>query len=118
MHRERIVCWLKNHPVLTDLTVFDESFYRSYFYNKVCRVYDQHHGLWSLVLHHGNPVGILSLYRPSNQKPFDSREHTICTQLLPYVAHAFSAPKNNDIQYAEKGSSGMMVMDTQGRINI
>jgi DNA-binding NarL/FixJ family response regulator len=114
--RNLFVGWLQTHPVLTDPTVFDESFYKSDFYNVVYRPYDQHHGLWSLAIHHGNPVGILNLFRPINQKLFNCQEQALCTQLLPYVAHAFSTPKKGEIQYAENGTSGMMVMDTQGQI--
>ena len=64
----------------------------------------------------GKPVGMLNLFRPRHQKPFDNREQALFTRLLPYVAHALRAPDNKDIQYSENGSSGMMIMDTQGTI--
>lgn len=58
---------------------------------------------------------MLGLYRPSQQKPFNSKEQTLCTQFLPYLSHALLGCKK-DIQYDEPGLPGMMVMDTQGQI--
>jgi len=108
--------WFRQHQVCTDMIVLDESFYMSDMYNLVFRRFDQHHALSAPVMQLGKPVGVLGLYRSRQQKPFDSREQALFKQLLPYMAHAISAPVDKDIQYCENGSSGMMVLDTQGTI--
>jgi DNA-binding CsgD family transcriptional regulator len=108
--------WFREHPVIPGWEVLDATFYMSDLYNLVFRRFDQHHALFAPVLIDGKPAGMLGLYRPRQQKPFDSREQVLCTQLLPYVSHALSANNNSDIQYSENGTSGMMVMDTQGTI--
>lgn len=114
LHRSAL--WFKQHPVLTDASIIDESFYRSELYNMIYRRFDQHHCLVAPVMQYGKPAGMLSLFRPRQQKPFNSREQALFTQLLPYVAHALRAPDDKDIHYSENGSSGMMIMDSQGTI--
>lgn len=106
--------WFIRHPVLTDSTVWDKSFYTSDLYNLVFRSDDQHHCLHAPVMQKCKPVGMLNLFRPRQQKPFDSHEQALFSRLLPYVAHALKAPDQQDIQYCENGSSGMMIMDRQG----
>ena len=59
---------------------------------------------------------MLNLFRPRQQKSFDSREQALFTYLLPYVAHALRAPDVKDIQYSGNGSSGMIIMNTQGTL--
>ncbi len=110
------VDWFNERPVLVDTGVFDEAFYQSDMYNLVLRRYDQHHVLWALVRHENKPVGMLCLYRPRQQKAFNSHEQALVTGLLPYVAHALHAPSNKDITYADSSDCGMMIMDTQGAI--
>ncbi len=114
--KSRFMGWLGQHAVLADATLLDASFYQSDMYNMLYRPYNQHHGLWGLVVQHAKPVGLLNLFRPRQQKPFDSHEQALCIRLLPYLAHALCAPDNSDIQYSENGGSGMMVMDLQGQI--
>jgi DNA-binding CsgD family transcriptional regulator len=108
--------WFSRHPVLTEGIALDESYYKSDLYNLVMRPCDQHHGLFAPVMQHGKPAGILNLFRPRQQKPFDSREQALFTHLLPYLTHALQAPDGKDIHYSENGLSGMMIMDTQGAI--
>jgi len=110
------VQWFKQHPVLVDPDVFDESFYMTDAYDLLFRVGDQHHLLWALARSYGKPVGMLGLYRSRQQKPFNQSEQALCTQLLPYLAHALQAPVVDDIQYAANGSPGMIILDTQGSI--
>lgn len=113
----RSAVWFTQHPVLTDASIIDESFYRSELYNMIYRRFDQHHCLVAPVMQYGKPAGMLSLFRPRNQIPFDSREQVLFTRLLPYVAHALWASNDDiDTQYSDNGSSGMMIMDTQGTI--
>lgn len=114
--RSRAAGWLRQHPVLTDPAAWDESFYRTDLYNLVYRRFDQHHCLIAPVIQYGKPAGMLNLFRPRQQKPFDSREQALFVRLLPYVAHALRKSNDKDIQYSDIGSSGMMIMDTQGTI--
>ncbi len=107
---------LSQQAVLTDWTFLDASFYSPNLYNQIFRCIGKHHCLNAPVMQAGKPVGILNLCRPLQQKPFDSREQALFTHLLPYVAHALRAPDDLDVQYSETGSSGMMIIDTQGAI--
>ena len=108
--------WFRQHQVCSDMMVLDESFYQSDMYNLVFRRFDQHHVLNAPVMQSGKPVGMISLHRPRQQKPFDSREQALFKQLLPYLAHALSAPDDKEIQYSENGSSGLMILDSQGTL--
>jgi DNA-binding CsgD family transcriptional regulator len=108
--------WFSQYPVIPGWEVVDASFYKSDLYNLVFRRFDQHHSLFAPVLKEGKPAGMLGLYRPQHQKPFDNREQTLCAQLLPYVSHALCVTSNSEIQYSENGTSGMIVFDTQGQI--
>lgn len=112
----RYTAWFKQYPVLTDAAVFDESFYKSDLYNIVWRPNEQHRILQAPVVKDGKTVGILCLYRPRQQKPFDSREQAFLARLLPYVSHALQVNVNKNMQYSENGSSGMMILNTQGTI--
>ncbi len=112
------VSWLIAHPTLTDTRVLDRNFYKTDFYNLIFLPYNQHHGLWTLVMVHGKPAGIMNLFRPRQQKPFNTREQNLMTSLLPYVSHALQAPDDQGIQYSETGSSGLIIMTVQGRIEL
>ena len=114
--RHRAAVLLNQQSVLTDWTFLDEAFYRSDLYNLVNRRCDQHHCLHAPVMQAGKSVGMLNLFRPRHQKPFDSHEQALFMRLLPYVAHALRAPEDKDIQYSENGSSGMMIIDMQGTL--
>jgi DNA-binding CsgD family transcriptional regulator len=114
--RNSFIEWFRGHTVLADARIIDESFYMSDLYNQVLRGHDQHHNLHSLVRQQGKPVGMLTLFRPRQQKPFNSREQMLCSQLLPYVSHALQVSGDENIQYSEKGLSGMIILNTQGAI--
>ena len=104
------------YPIMPGWKVVDVAFYKSDLYNLVFRRFDQHHSLFAPVMKDGKPAGMIRLYRPRHQKPFDTHEQTLCVQLLPYVSHALCVTNNSEIQYSENGTSGMMVFDTQGQI--
>jgi DNA-binding CsgD family transcriptional regulator len=108
--------WFSQHPVLTDPNVWDKSFHRSDLYNLVWRQFDQHHVLWAPVRQSGKPVGMLSLYRSRQHKPFNSCEQALALRLVPYVAHALQMPEVEITHYNVDGTTGMMIMDTQGSI--
>lgn len=115
--RSSLSDWFGRHPVLSDWpALMNGSFYKSDMYNVVWHRFDQYHGLHAPVKQDNKPVGLLNLFRPYQQKPFDSREQMLFAQLLPYVAHALHGGGGKNIQYSDNGSSGMMLMDTQGRI--
>lgn len=96
--------------------MLDGAFYLSDMYNLVYRRFDQHHFLIAPVLLDGKPVGMLGLYRPREQKPFNSHEQALCTQMLPYLAHACAGGDGEGIQYGESSLPGMIVVNTQGQI--
>lgn len=114
--RQCFVDWFKQHSVLADVAVFDESFYKSDMYNVVSRQYDQHHILWALIKHYGKTLGMLSLYRPRLQKAFSGNDQALLAGLLPYVAHALNAPDNIDVEYGVNGTAGIILLDQQGVI--
>jgi DNA-binding CsgD family transcriptional regulator len=112
----RFGSWFANHPVLTNAAVFDEKFEDSDLYNLGQCKYEQHHYMTASVTHLGKPIGMMTLNRPRSQQPFDNQEQAVFVRLMPYVAHAMKATSNNDIQFCEDGTTGMMVMDSQGSI--
>jgi DNA-binding CsgD family transcriptional regulator len=114
--RNRLSLSLRQQPVITSTSIFTDSYYLSDLYNLVCRQYDQHHVLYAVVAPAGKPIGTVNLFRSRQQKSFDNKEQALMTCLLPYVTHALQAPDTTDVQYCEKGSSGMMIMDTGGKI--
>jgi DNA-binding CsgD family transcriptional regulator len=114
---QRTAQWFSQHPVLTDPTVWDESFYRfSDLYNLVMCRCDQYYGLSAPVLCSGKPQGMLNLFRPKHQKPFDVAEQALFLRLLPYLSHALRVPDSKTTQYSESGSTGLLIMDVEGTI--
>ncbi len=114
--RMRYAAWLRQHPLVTKMPAFDEPLSKSDLCKLVFRRYAQHHCLTSPVTQQGMPTAMLSLFRPRTQKPFESCEQALVLRLLPYLAHALQASEDQDIQYTENGSSGMMIMDVQGTV--
>ncbi|MGZ8163489.1 MAG: hypothetical protein ACXWTT_11555, partial [Methylobacter sp.] len=114
--RAHITAWFHHHPVVADMGLLDEKFYKTDFYNLLWRPLDQHYGIVALVIEKGKPVGLLDLFRPRTQQPFNSKEQTLCTRLTPYVAHALRTQSDGDIQYSENSPSGMMIMSAEGAI--
>lgn len=114
--RRRSAAWINRYPAMTDWRFLDESFYKSDLYNLVYRRYDQHHCLHAPVKQSGKPVGMLTLHRPRQQKPFNKREQALCLELLPYLALALHEPNGYDNVYSESRSSSMLIMDAQGAI--
>ncbi len=110
--KSRASDWFVQRPALTETTVSDQSPQ----YNLVLRNTDQHYCLHAPVMQECKPVGMLNLCRPHQQKTFDNQEQALFSRLLPYVAHALKAPDQQDIRYCQKGSSGMMIFDSQGKI--
>ncbi|MGZ8929333.1 MAG: LuxR C-terminal-related transcriptional regulator, partial [Methylobacter sp.] len=114
--RARAAAWFRHHPVAADMTLLDEKFYKTDFYNLLWRPLDQHYGIVAPVIENGKLVGLLGLFRPRTQQPFNSKEQTLCTRLTPYVAHALRTQSDGDIPYSENSPSGMMIMSAEGAI--
>lgn len=112
----RAALWFRHNPVFTERKSFDEYFYKSDMYNLISRPLEQHHGLHALVLQSCKPVGMVNLFRPPQQKPFNCYEQSLITRLLPYVAHALQASHANGVQYSENSLLGLMIMDIEGTI--
>jgi DNA-binding CsgD family transcriptional regulator len=113
----RSAAWLAQHPASTDLRVLDEPFFMSDLYNLVWRHFGQDHCIHAPITQEGMTIGMLGLFRPSHQKPFDSDEQALCMRLLPYVAHALREEGKKTPKYGEAGLPSMMVMDTQGTVH-
>lgn len=106
----------KQQSIIEGWEVLDNSFFMSDFYNLVFRPLDQHFSICSPVFSNGKPIGMLSLFRSRQQKPFENREKKLLASLSPYVTHALKSTDETDIRYSDNGVSGMMVLDTQGKI--
>lgn len=111
----RSAAWFAHYPVLTDPTiVWDKDYYSSDPYNLVWRKLDQHHFLYAPVYQFGKPVALLGLFRPKQHSPFNRHEQALLPQLTPYIAHALGADKSKTIIYSETGSSGLLILNTNG----
>jgi DNA-binding CsgD family transcriptional regulator len=107
--------WFIQRPISDQNTESDQLFHSYDLCNLVMRNND-HHCLYAPVLKEYKLVGILNLCRPRQQKSFDNQEQALFSRVLPYVAQALKATGQQDIRYCQNGSSGMMILDTQGKI--
>lgn len=114
--QERAIEWFKTHPAITDARVVDPAFYSSDLYHLVYRRFDMHHVLWMPVEQAGEKVGVLGLYRPRSQSPFDHQDQALLSQTLRYVGHALVAQADQNIEYSVSGYSGMMLLNGRGEI--
>ena len=115
----RTLCFaglLASYPVITEPKLFDKSYYLSDLYNITLLPFDRHYPLCAPVLFMGKPIGVLTLYRPKNHKPFDQHEQSIFVRLMPYLTYAMMTSADNDIEYCEKGTIGMLIMNAQGKV--
>lgn len=108
--------WFIQRPKSDQDSVGDQLFHSYDLCNLVLRNDQQHHCLYAPILKEYTLVGILNLYRPRQQKSFDNQEQALFSRVLPYVAQALKAIDQQDIRYCQNGSSGMMILDTQGKI--
>lgn len=113
---KRAASWFSRHAAVRDPKIMDESFYLTDFYNLIYRQFDMHHVLWVRIALNAENSGVLGLYRPPNQKPFDSHDQTQLTRLMPYVFHAYQAANEVDFEPSPDGASGMMIMNCQGNV--
>ncbi|TPQ29825.1 hypothetical protein C2U68_00530 [Methylomonas koyamae] len=113
--QRRANVWFASHPCIGDPRVMEQGFYATDLYHLIYRRFDMHHVLWLPLQLDGGAAGVLGLYRPQHQKPFDGRDQTRVLSLLPYLAHAFRAGNDSNFQLGPPCGSGMLVMDTQGK---
>ncbi len=113
---KRAASWLSRHKAVRDPKIIEMSFYMTDLYNLIYRQFDMHHVMWTPVQLDAENSGVLGLYRPANQKPFDSHDQTQLMRLMPYVSHAYQAANEVDFEPGPDGSSGMMIMNTQGNM--
>lgn len=104
-----------------EITNFDESFYRSDYYNLIWRHLDVHRALYAVIRERGRALGQLSLYRTSKDPPFTLLERDQLACVIHYIAHGLSAaPKRTDdwkglVQDAE-AASGLVILDRNGKL--
>ncbi|WKJ90060.1 helix-turn-helix transcriptional regulator [Methylomonas montana] len=111
---KRAANWFSQHKAVRDPKIIEASFYLTDFYNLIFRQFDMHHVLWVRIPLNAENSGVLGLYRPANQKPFDSHDQTQLTRLMPYVFHAYHAANEVDFEPSPDGTSGMIIMNPQG----
>ncbi|WKJ90055.1 helix-turn-helix transcriptional regulator [Methylomonas montana] len=114
--QKRAIAGFSQYPTINDPRVMEPAFYQTDMYNLVFRRYDMHHLMWARVQLNANSTGVIGLYRPSNQKPFDGRDQSQLLHVLPYLTHAYRAANDVDFELSPDGNSGMLVMNTQGDI--
>lgn len=113
----RSAAWFAQHPVFTDpSTIWGRDYYLSDPYNLIWRKLEQHHFLYAPVYQYGKPVALLGLFRPKQHSPFNHHEQALLPQLTPYISHALGASDSKTIIYSETGSSGLLIMNTNGEL--
>jgi DNA-binding CsgD family transcriptional regulator len=112
----RAMAWFSQHPIIDNPKIMEESFYLTDLYQQIYLPFDMHHLLWAPLMLGDKNAGVLGLYRPRHQKPFDSRDQAHLLGLLPYLAHAYAAVNDVNFDSGADSHSGMLVMDTQGSI--
>jgi hypothetical protein len=113
----RSTAWIAQHPVFTDpSTIWDKAYYSSDPYNLVWRKLDQHHFLYVPIYQYGKPVALLGLFRPKQHSPFNHHEQALLPKLTPYISHALGVSDNKKIEYTNTGSSGLLIMNTNGNL--
>jgi DNA-binding CsgD family transcriptional regulator len=106
----------KAHPIVDDPNMIGDNFYRSELYNLLWRPASQHHMMLAHIEINKMLVGRLFLYRPKTGKAFNSAEHVLFLQLLPYVVHAVNQPPQLPVEYELSGDAGLIVADSKGQI--
>ena len=114
--QRRAMNWFGRYSTIDNPEIMEASFYRTDLYNLVYRHFDMHYVLWIPVPLPDKNVGILGLYRPKTQKPFDKQDQTQLMRLLPYLNHAYRAANDANHDMRPDGLSGMLILDLNGSI--
>lgn len=107
----------KQQTILGNPSCIDDQFYKSDLYNLGHLPNEQHHCIATTVLHFKQPVGFISLHRPVQQKDFSEKDKALLLQIIPYLAHAIAAPALAEIEFYEKGTIGLLVLDSKGTLH-
>ena len=114
--QQRLLAWFSRYPAISHPRAVDESFYMTDLYNLIYRQFDMHHFLFTRIPLDKKSNGIVGLFRPRSQKPFENRDQAQLMRLVPYVAHAHRVGSDAAPEFSPDGMSGMMIMNTQGAI--
>jgi DNA-binding CsgD family transcriptional regulator len=112
----RCMKWISSHATICDIRIVDENYKKTEMYNVFFFMLNIHHMIHTPVTCNGAPVGMLTISRPRSARAFNYQEETLWVYLATYVSHALQTQNTEDIQYCENGVTGMMVMDTDGKI--
>jgi DNA-binding CsgD family transcriptional regulator len=115
---DNLMRWHGQNPnrVLDNPDIMCDRFYRSEYYHHIWRPYDTHHFLQGLVRQPDRPEGLFFICRPRSQRPFNAVEKDQFARLLPHVAHGLKARSGADADYADRGESGLFIVDGQGKL--
>lgn len=114
--QQRLLACFSRYPAISHPRAVDESFYKTDLYNLIYRQFDMHHFLFTRIPLDKKSNGIVGLFRPRSQNPFESRDQAQLLRLVPYVAHAYRVESDATPEFSPDGASGMMIMNTQGAI--
>ncbi len=113
---ERARNWFWHHPVIEHSRPPKPPFHEAEMVDRVQQPLDIQHVLFARVRLTDAQEGVLGLYRPKTQKPFDQRDQEMLLHLAPYLSHAFNTSTDTPAQEAPSGQVGMLVMDPQGQL--
>ncbi|MGR9052181.1 MAG: helix-turn-helix transcriptional regulator [Gammaproteobacteria bacterium] len=114
--QQRLLACFSRYPAISHPRAVDESFYMTDLYNLIYRQFDMHHFLFTRIPLDKASNGIVGLFRPRSQKPFESRDQAQLVCLVPYIAHAYRVEIDAFPEFSSDGTSGMMVMNTRGAV--
>ncbi|MCP5133475.1 MAG: response regulator transcription factor [Gammaproteobacteria bacterium] len=115
-YHARVLDWYNHHPMITDLRILDDRFYRSDFYHTVFRPYKHYYRVQAKVCIHGAMVGGISLARSQHQQPFDADEIQQLRRLLPYLEHGLQARGEAVTDYVDSGQTGLVILTRNGSV--
>jgi DNA-binding CsgD family transcriptional regulator len=111
--------WWRRHPgrVISSCTLaVHGDFDRSVFYRHIWRPLKQHHFLEGLVRECDRPLGMIHLFRPKNDRPFNQYDAAELAHLLPHIAHGVTAFPGQDDIFVDSERHGYAIVDGSGRI--
>ena len=98
------------------LKVDPSTFERSDLYNLILRQIGCHDFIRLVVRNHGHPLGILSLHRPVDERPFTTEDRRRLASLESFIAHAMTERRKIDWRLVDSEKSSLIIADTEGRL--
>jgi len=114
--QDRSSNWFWHHPVIHHPRPLKSPFHAAELVDRVQQRFDIHHVLFTRVKLTEAQEGVLGLYRPKSQKPFDQHDQEMLLHLAPYLSHAFNVFTDTPEQESPSGQVGMLIMDPQGQL--